>query len=135
MVRPARVLHRNLPSLLDFQQLGIACSCRGMIAFSACMSRQSALSDQKCLVWSGRVEPLLTNGNLLIVLRNPQHVLKTFSILLKVECLLQIGRVYEWLLLPCRMFGGFASYVHVNRSGRLDIRLLGSRVGLVLDLG
>jgi len=47
-----------------------------------------------------------TNGNVLIVVPNPQHTLKTFPILLLVECSLQMERVHEWLLLPCRTFGG-----------------------------
>ena len=53
---------------------------------------------------------------MLIVVPNPQHALTTFSILLQVECELQMERVYEWLLRPCRTFGGFCLLHIRNRA-------------------
>jgi len=60
----------------------------------------------------------LTNGNLLNGVLNPELALTKFSILLEVEYPLQMGRVYEWLPLPCCTFGGSATHLCANRDPR-----------------
>ena len=59
---------------------------------------------------------MLTNGNLLNGVPNSRLAPTMFSILLQVRCLLQIGRVYEWFLLPRRLVGGFC-LLHIRKQG------------------
>jgi len=55
---------------------------------------------------------------------NPQHPFITLSLLLNVEVTLQMERVYEWLLHPTRMFGGFASCLYINSTSRYAVAKL-----------